>query len=60
MIHGWEWVYILLAALLLVGAKRLPEIGRSLGKGMREFRRSISGLGEDDDDDRKDTPKDDA
>ncbi len=29
--------------LLLFGAKRLPEIGRSLGSGMREFKQSISG-----------------
>jgi sec-independent protein translocase protein TatA len=34
---------ILLAALLLFGAKRLPELGKSLGQGMREFRRSLSG-----------------
>jgi sec-independent protein translocase protein TatA len=31
--------------LLLFGAKRLPEIGRSLGSGMREFKQSISGDG---------------
>jgi len=34
---------LLLLALLLFGAKRLPEIGRSLGTGMREFKDSISG-----------------
>ena len=38
-----EIVLLLLLALLLFGAKRLPEIGRSLGKGMREFKDSISG-----------------
>jgi sec-independent protein translocase protein TatA len=39
---------ILLGVVLLVfGAKRLPEIGRSLGTGMREFKDSISGPGED-------------
>lgn len=37
-----EIVLILIAALLLFGAKRLPELGRSLGQGMREFRRSLS------------------
>lgn len=41
-----EIVLLLLIALLLFGAKRLPEIGRSLGTGMREFRNSISGLNE--------------
>jgi sec-independent protein translocase protein TatA len=36
-------IALLLVVLLLVfGAKRLPEMGRSLGSGMREFRRSIS------------------
>jgi sec-independent protein translocase protein TatA len=34
---------LLLLALLLFGAKRLPEIGRSLGSGMREFKDSVSG-----------------
>jgi sec-independent protein translocase protein TatA len=34
---------LLLLALLLFGAKRLPEIGRSLGSGMREFKDSIGG-----------------
>ena len=36
-------IFLLLIALLLFGAKRLPEIGRSLGSGMREFKDSISG-----------------
>jgi sec-independent protein translocase protein TatA len=44
---GWtsptHIVLLLLIALLLFGAKRLPEIGRSLGHGMREFKDSISG-----------------
>ena len=37
-----EIVGLLLLALLLFGAKRLPEIGRSLGTGMREFKDSIA------------------
>ena len=36
-------IVILVVALLIFGPKRLPEIGRSLGKGMREFKDSISG-----------------
>jgi sec-independent protein translocase protein TatA len=43
---GWtsptHLVALLLIALLLFGAKRLPEIGRSLGNGMREFKDSVS------------------
>ena len=38
-----EIVLLLLLALLLFGAKRLPEIGRSLGSGMREFKDSVNG-----------------
>jgi len=39
-----EIVLLLVLALLLFGAKRLPEIGRSLGTGMREFKNSVSGV----------------
>ena len=46
-IGGWEIAGLLLLALLLFGAKRLPEIGRSLGSGMREFKDSISGKVDD-------------
>src|SRR3978361_996482 len=38
-----EIILLLIVALLLFGAKRLPEIGRSLGSGMREFKDSVSG-----------------
>ena len=44
----WEIILLLLLALLLFGAKRLPEIGRSMGKGMREFKDSVSGKEHDD------------
>jgi len=36
-------IFLFLLALLLFGAKRLPEIGRSLGVGMREFKESVTG-----------------
>jgi sec-independent protein translocase protein TatA len=39
-------IVILIVALLVFGPKRLPEIGRSLGKGMREFKDSITGQDE--------------
>ena len=38
-----------LLALVLFGPKRLPEMGRQLGKGMREFKESVTGDGKDDD-----------
>ena len=39
----WHIVLLLGIALLLFGGKRLPEIGRSLGSGMREFKDAITG-----------------
>ncbi|MEZ4588748.1 MAG: twin-arginine translocase TatA/TatE family subunit [Gemmatimonadales bacterium] len=41
-----EMMVLLLVVLLVFGARRLPEIGQSLGKGIREFKRSISDAGE--------------
>jgi sec-independent protein translocase protein TatA len=38
-----ELIVILAIALIVLGPKKLPEVGRSIGKGMREFRESISG-----------------
>ena len=40
----WEILGILLIFLLLFGAKRLPEIGSALGKGIREFKGSVKEL----------------
>jgi len=42
----WELMILLIVLLLIFGAKRLPEMGRSLGKGMREFKDSVSGIEE--------------
>jgi sec-independent protein translocase protein TatA len=39
----WELLILLLVLLLVFGPKRLPEMGRQLGKGMREFKESVSG-----------------
>lgn len=42
-----EIILILFILLLLFGAKRLPELGQSLGKGIREFKRGISEIQEE-------------
>ncbi len=42
-----EMIILLVVLLVFFGPKRLPEMGRSLGKGMREFKDSISGKDED-------------
>ncbi len=49
-----EVLVVLIIALVVFGPKRLPELGRSLGKGIREFRGSISGEHEDEDTDSED------
>jgi sec-independent protein translocase protein TatA len=45
-----ELVIVLVIALIVLGPKRLPEVGRSVGKGMREFKESLSGDNDRDDD----------
>jgi len=48
-VFGWTEI-ILIAALvvLLFGATKLPQIGRGLGEGIREFKNSLTGSGDDD------------
>jgi sec-independent protein translocase protein TatA len=46
-----EIAIILVIALIVFGPKRLPELGKSLGKGIGEFRDGLSNIGQDDDDD---------
>jgi sec-independent protein translocase protein TatA len=45
-----EMLIVLVIALVVFGPKRLPDLGRSLGSGMREFKDSITGSSKDDDD----------
>jgi sec-independent protein translocase protein TatA len=55
-----ELIVVFIIALVVLGPKRLPEVGRSLGKGIREFRESLNSIGVDDDEDddvREDDPK---
>jgi sec-independent protein translocase protein TatA len=43
----WQIAIVLVIALIVFGPKRLPELGRSLGTGMREFKDSITGNSDD-------------
>jgi sec-independent protein translocase protein TatA len=44
-----ELIVVLIIALVVLGPKKLPDVGKSLGRGMREFKESISGMGGGDD-----------
>lgn len=44
-----ELAIVLIIALVIFGPKRLPELGRSVGHGLREFKSSITGEDKDDD-----------
>ena len=46
-----ELVVVLAIALIVLGPKKLPEVGRSIGNGMREFKESLSGERRDEDED---------
>lgn len=46
-----EIAIVLIIALIVFGPKRLPELGSSLGRGIREFRNTVTGDKHDDDDD---------
>ncbi|MFT3954770.1 MAG: twin-arginine translocase TatA/TatE family subunit [Piscinibacter sp.] len=53
-----EVILVLIIALIVFGPKRLPELGRSLGKGLNEFREGMSDIGQHDDDDDDDDADD--
>jgi sec-independent protein translocase protein TatA len=46
-----ELLLVLIIALIVVGPKKLPEVGRSVGRGIREFKESLSAERSDADDD---------
>ena len=48
-----ELVVILAIALIVLGPKKLPEVGRSIGKGMREFKESLNGETDSEDEDER-------
>jgi sec-independent protein translocase protein TatA len=57
-IGPWELLLVLAIVLVIFGPKRLPGLGKQLGRGMREFKESITGdrRGDDDEDDDADAP----
>jgi len=56
-IGGLEYVVILLAILLLFGGKKLPDMARNIGRGIRHFRDELAGLKKQIEDDPEDKDK---
>jgi len=55
---GWqEILLILLIVLILFGAKKIPEMAKSLGRGVKEFKKGLSNVTEIPDDDEKKKPE---
>ncbi|MCH5586513.1 twin-arginine translocase TatA/TatE family subunit [Shimazuella sp. AN120528] len=46
-INGFEWILIVIVALLLFGPKKLPELGKAVGKSFREFKNGMNGVLDD-------------
>lgn len=46
-IHGWEWIIIALVILLLFGGKKIPELMRGLGKGVKSFKQGMNEVEEE-------------
>lgn len=42
MIGGWQIIIVLVVILLLFGARRIPELGKGLGRGIRSFKEGLS------------------
>ena len=58
MIGHWEIIAILIVLVLIFGAKRIPDMARGLGKGLKEFRKALSGKEEEPDQQKDDAEKD--
>ena len=43
-LRGWEWIIIFLAILLLFGGKKIPELMKGLGKGVRSFKEGMNNM----------------
>lgn len=52
-VSGWEWLIILAVLLLLFGARKLPELARSLGASAKEFRKGIEAGSTDEEEESK-------
>jgi sec-independent protein translocase protein TatA len=44
MPQGWEWIIILIAILLLFGGKKIPELMKGIGKGVKGFKEGMKNI----------------
>jgi sec-independent protein translocase protein TatA len=56
LFQPWHLIVILVIVLVLFGPSKLPSLGQSLGKGIRDFRTSLSNGGADDEEKKKEEP----
>lgn len=57
-IQGWEWIIIALVVLLLFGGKKIPELMRGLGKGVKSFKEGMKDIEDEVKDIKKDLDSD--
>lgn len=60
MIAGWQWIAIILVIILLFGGKKIPELMKGLGKGLKEFKSGMKEAENELNDIKKDLDKDDT
>lgn len=46
-VRGWEWIIILVVVLLLFGGKKIPELMRGIGKGVKSFKQGMNEVQEE-------------
>jgi len=46
-IRGWEWIILLVIIILIFGPSKIPDLARSVGKAVTEFRKGIKGAKDD-------------
>lgn len=47
LLQGWEWIIVALLILLLFGGKKIPELMRGLGKGVKSFKEGLKEMEEE-------------
>jgi sec-independent protein translocase protein TatA len=52
--QGFEWIIVLVVALIVFGPKNLPKVGRALGQSIRGFKDEMKGISTEEDEDSKD------